>query len=206
MGSERCHLRSHHPAEAPAEILRVGQERGRLFELSRVAALVIEDVAPEIEAPRQMGRSRLVEGRTRRIIVGVDSGKSIELIVERRERRAVVAHEDARTAVCRGRDRLDGKPRAKLLERAHEESPGAFRVEPEIRPFKVRRERRVRRGALGENRAAPVEDDDFDVGLADVEDRNAAAHASIRMERVGGRRRALGRAVIVRTLRRLSTP
>ena len=136
-----------------------------------------------------MGRSRLVEGRTRRIIVGVDSGKSIELIVERRKRRAVVAHEDARAAVCRGRDRLDGKTRAKLLERADEERPGAFRVEPEIGPFRVRRERHVRRGALGENGAAAVEDDDFDVRLADVEDRDAAAHASIRMERVGGRRR-----------------
>ena len=184
MRAERGHLRRHRPAEAPAEILWIGQERGRLLELSRIAALEIEDVPPEIEAPRQKGRPRLVEGRTRRIIVGVDSGESIELIVERRKRRAVALHENAGAAVRRGRDRLDGKTRAKLLERADEERPGAFRVELEIRPLGVRSERRVRRRALGKDAAAAVEDDDLDVRLADVEDCDAAAHASVHMERL----------------------
>src|ERR1700722_13989092 len=103
-------------------------------------------------------------------------------------------------------DRLDVKTRAKILERADEERPGAFRVEPEIRPFRVRRERRVGRGALGKDGAAAVEDDDFDVRLADVEDCNAAAHALFQ----GRRRRPAPRAWMESSSRRpsgrLSTP
>ena len=135
--AERGCFRSHRAAEAPGEILRIGQECRRLLELGREMALEIENVPPEIEAPRQMGRARLVVGRTRRVIGGVDSGESVELIVERRNRRAIAPHEDAGAAVGRGRDRLDGKTRAELLERANEESPSAVRVELEVGPRRV---------------------------------------------------------------------
>jgi len=106
----------------------------------------------------------------------------------------------------RGRDRLDGEARAKLLERAKEESPGAFRVELEIRPFRVRRERRVRRRALGENGAAAVEDDNFEVRLADVEDRGRSPlmPQPIWNASAGGAR--LNGVVTRRPSRRLSTP
>ena len=177
MRSERGRFRGHRSAEAPGEILRVGQECSRPPELSRIAALIIKNVPPEIEAPRQMGRPRLVIGRTGRVIGGVHGGESVEFIVERRQRRAVALHEDAGAAMRRGRDRLDGKTRAKVLERADEERPGAFRVELKIGPLGVRRQRRVGRRALSENLAAAIENDDLDVRLADVEDRDAAVHA-----------------------------
>ncbi len=46
-----------------------------------------------------------------------------------------------------------------------------------IGPLGVRSERRVGRRALSENLAGAIENDDLDVRLADVEDRNAAVHA-----------------------------
>ena len=42
--------------------------------------------------------------------------------------------------------------------------------------MRVGRERRVGAGALGENLAGGVERDDLDVGLAEVENRDAAVH------------------------------
>ena len=42
--------------------------------------------------------------------------------------------------------------------------------------MRVGRERRVGTGALGENLARGVERDDLDVGLAEVENRDAAVH------------------------------
>ena len=189
--AERGRFRSHRSAEAPGEILRVGQERRRLLELSRIAALEIENVPPEIEAARQMGRPRLVIGRARRVIGGVHGGESVKLIVERRQRRAAALHEDAGAAMRRGRDRLDGKSRAEVLERADEERPGALRVELEIGPLGVRSERRVGRRALGENLAAAIEHDDLHVRLADVEDRDAAVHALSPYGTLREQRRAL---------------
>ena len=177
--SERGCFRSHSAAQAPSKILRIGQERGRLLELSREMTREIENVPPEIEAPRQTGRPRLVIGRPRRVVGGVDSGESIELIVERRKRFAVSPHEDAGAAVGHGRDRLDGKTRAKLPERVHQERPGAFRVELEIRPRRVWGEGRVGAATLGYDLALGVEHDDLHVRLADVENRDAAVHARV---------------------------
>ena len=190
--ADRGHFRRHRPAEAPDQILRIGQERARLLELSRVAALEIEDVPPEIEAPRQMRRPRLLKGRTRRVVVGVDIGESIELVVQRRQRRAIAPHEDAGAAMRRDRDRLDGKTRAELLERADEESPGAFRVEPEIRPF--RRQARAARSAPSARRErAPPRSKTTSLMFVLPTSKTATQRfmRSVQMERVGERRRAL---------------
>ena len=177
MGAERGCFRSHRSAQAPGEILRVGQECGRLLELNREMALEIENMPPEIEAPRQVGRSRLVVRGTRGVVGGVDSGESIELIVERRKRRAVGPHQDARAAMRRGRDRLDWMTQAEFPQRAGEERPSPFRIELEIGRLGVRSERGVRPASLGQNLAGAVEDDNLDVGLAEVENRDAARHA-----------------------------
>jgi hypothetical protein len=45
--------------------------------------------------------------------------------------------------------------------------------------------------ALSENLATGIEHDDLHVRLADIEDRNAAVHASIQMEHFREQRRAL---------------
>ncbi len=45
--------------------------------------------------------------------------------------------------------------------------------------------------ALGHDLARGIEHDDLHVRLADIEDRNAAAHASIQMEHFREQRRAL---------------
>ncbi len=74
-------------------------------------------------------------------------------------------------------DRLDGKTRAELLERADEEGPGAFRVKPEIGPLRSQAASgALGADALGHDAACGVEHDDLHVGLADVEDRDAAVH------------------------------
>ena len=136
----------------------------------------IERLAPEVEAARQVRRQRLLERRPRRVVVGVNGAKPVELIIHRRQGEGFVGHQGARGAVGRNRDRIDGKPSAHVPERANEKSPGAFRVEPEIGTLRVGRERRVGTGALGENLARGVERDDLDVGLAEVENRDAAVH------------------------------
>jgi len=59
-----------------------------------------------------------------------------EEAVERRQRRAAALHEDAGAAVRRGRDRLDGKTCAKLLERPRDWFLGRnmFDEIPELAP------------------------------------------------------------------------
>ena len=173
---DRSDLRRHDAAQAPGPILRIGEKGGSAREFGRKHALEIEQLPSEVEAARQVRRERLLERRPRRVVVGVNVAEPIELIIHRRQGDALVGHQNARGAVGCNRDRIDGKARADVLERADEKSPRAFRVEPEIRTMRVGRERRVGAAALRENLARVIERDDLDVGLAEVENRDAAGH------------------------------
>ncbi len=176
MRGDRGEFGRRDSAETPRPILRIAEERARGLELSRESALQIEDLPREIESARQAWRQRLLERRPNLVVFSRKRAVAVELIVESRQGVALIRDKDARRPMRRNRDRLDEKARAELLERANQESPCARGVEPQIRPGRIRLERPVRRGALGENRSAAIEDDELDVGLADVEDSDAAVH------------------------------
>ena len=116
-------------AQAPRPILRIGEERARGRELSRESALKVEDLAPEVEPARQVRRQRLLERRAKLVVFGRDVAVDVELIVDGGRRGVRVPDQHAGRAMRRDRNRLDGKLRAELLQRANEERPGAFRVE-----------------------------------------------------------------------------
>ncbi len=67
--------------------------------------------------------------------------------------------------------------RPDLLQRGEEKGPRALRVEPQIGAVGVRGERRVGMGPLGDKLALAVENDELEVGLAEIEHRDAAGHA-----------------------------
>ena len=156
--------------------MRIHQEGARARDRLRIAALKIVEMPPEVEAALQSRRQGLLEGRPLSLIVGRDLLQPFELIVERRRREPVVGHQGAGRAMRRDRDRFDLEARADVLERFGEEAPRALGVEPQQRAGRVGGQRRVGARALGQNLAVGVERDGLQVGLADVEDDDRAAH------------------------------
>ena len=165
-----------HAAQAPGPILRIGEKGRRLRESLREHALRIEGHAPRVEPARHFARQRLLERRAQRIIFGVDRREAVELIIHRRQRQPLVGRQRAGGAVGRDGNDLDREIGRDALQRAHEKGPGAFRVEPQIGPGRIRGQRRVRLVGLGQNLAGAVEDDELPVGLAEIENGDAAGH------------------------------
>ena len=152
----------------------------RRLELSRESALEIEDLPPEIEAraaggatasPRRAAAPCRSRPSTARI--------AVELIVHGGSASPSSRDQGRPPQPCVAIEIASMEKRAPSSLSAPMRKAQAPSVSSrEIGPCRVRRERRVRRGALGENRAAAIEHDELDVGLADVEDRDAAGSSS----------------------------
>ena len=165
--------------QPPTPELRVAEEGVGAVERLREMALNVKEMPAEIEAARKIRRQRLLEWRPDRFIGGAVHFKRIVLVVEWRHDDGVLPiDQHGFAAMRRGDDRFNRKVRREAFQRVDEKSPGAVRVGAEVGPDRVWRERSIGPGGLRQDLALAIQDDDFQVGLADVEDGGAAGHAS----------------------------